>query len=151
MAINTTFTTGAVLTAAQMNNLPWGVAGTAVRTSGNVSLGPAQADITSMSTTFTAVAGRLYRANWSVNVQKITSSGWIESFFTDSSNVVYGIAIGYTIAGSYANLSGSTIISGLTAGSKTFKLRLECQADTASVIATTGAPCVLVIEDIGAA
>ena len=151
MAANTTFTTGAVLTSAQMNNLPWGAMGTAVRTAGNVSLGPTQADITSMSITFTAVAGRLYRATWSVNVQKISSSGWTEAFCTDSANVVYGIAIAYTVAGSYANLSGTTIFNNLTAGSKTFKLRLECEANTATVIATSGAPCVFMIEDIGAA
>lgn len=151
MAANTTFTAGQVVTAAQMNNLPWGVVGYVARTTGNVTLGPAQADITSMSITFTAVAGRLYRATWSVNIQKQTSSGWTEAFCTDSSNVVQGIAIGYTVAGNYANLSGTTYITGLSAGSKTFKLRLECEANTAIVIATSGAPCVFIIEDMGAA
>jgi hypothetical protein len=151
MAANTTFTTGAVLTAAQMNNLPWGVVAYGARTAGNVTLGPTQADITGMSVTFTAVAGRLYRANWSVNIQKQTSAGWTEAFFTDSANVVYGIAIGYSVAGNYANLSGSTYITGLTAGSKTFKLRLEVESNTAVVIAVSAAPCVMIIEDMGAA
>jgi len=151
MTINTTFVSGDVLTAAQMNNLPWGVIGYVSRTAGNVTLGPTQADITSMTTTFTAVTGRLYRASWSVNIQKLTSSGWTEAFLTDSTNAIQGIAIAYTVTNSYANLSSSTILSGLTAGSKTFKLRLECEANTASVFAITGAPCVLIIEDMGAA
>jgi hypothetical protein len=104
-----------------------------------------------MSTTFTATAGRLYRATWSVEIQKLTSAGWTQCTFTDSSNVVQGMALAYTVAGNYANLAGATLITGLTAGSKTFKLRLECQSDTATVIANTGSPCVLIIEDIGEA
>jgi hypothetical protein len=151
MAANTTFTTGAVLTAAQMNNLPWGVVGTASRSAGNVTLGPTIADITSMSTTFTATAGRVYRATWSVSFQKLASTGWTQLTFTDSSNVVKGTALAYAAAGSYGNLSGSTFITGLTAGSQTFKLRVECEANTVSIIANTAGVCVLIIEDIGAA
>jgi hypothetical protein len=151
MAANTTFTSGAVLTAAQMNNLPWGVVGTATRVAGDVTLGPAQTDITSMSITFTAVAGRIYRATWSVNALKNTTAGWTEAFFTDSANVIYGASIGYTIAGQWVNLSGVSLVSGLTAGSKTFKLRLQVENDTSLVVANSNLPCQLMIEDMGAA
>jgi hypothetical protein len=151
MAANTTFTTGAVLTAAQMNNLPWGVMGTAVRTAGNLTLGPAQVDITGMSITFTAVAGRLYRATWSVNALKNVAAGWTEIFFMDSANATYGASIGYSIANGWVNLSGVSLISGLTAGSKTFKLRMEAENNTSLIVANAGLPCQMMIEDMGAA
>ena len=151
MAINTTFTTGAVLTAAQMNNLPWGVAGTAVRTAGNLTINTGYSDLTSMSITFTAVAGRLYRASWGVGALKETAAGYTQLTFTDSANVVYGYSIMYTLGGGYINLSGVSLISGLTAGSKTFKLRGITENNTAVIIANSDAPAQLIIEDIGAA
>jgi hypothetical protein len=64
---------------------------------------------------------------------------------------VQGTSIAYTVAGNYGNLSGAALISGLSAGSKTFKLRIECEANTVVVLAVAGAPCVLIIEDMGAA
>jgi hypothetical protein len=153
MAINpnTNFTVGQVATSDQMNRFPRGVMGKAVRTSGNLTIGPGIADITDMSITFTAVAGRIYRATWSVNALKNTAAGWTEAFFTDSANVIYGASIGYTIAAQWVNLSGVSEISGLTAGSKTFKLRLEPENNTSLVVANANLPCQLIIEDIGAA
>lgn len=71
MASNTTFTSGAILTAAQMNNLPWGiVAATAGGTSGSgyirnttsgVSIPIAATDISGMTISWTAIATRIYK------------------------------------------------------------------------------------------
>jgi hypothetical protein len=151
MAANTTFTTGAVLTAAQMNNLPWGVVGTAFRNAGDVTVTNAQTDITGMSVTFTAVAGRLYRASWSCSAKKETAAGWTQITFADSANILYGISIAYGVGGGFINLSGVSLISGLTAGSKTFKLRGIAENNTSTVLANGNAPCQLIIEDMGAA
>jgi hypothetical protein len=151
MAANTTFTTGAVLTAAQMNNLPWGVMGTVYRTTADVVIGTTGTDITGMSITFTAVAGRLYRASWGCSARKETAAGYTQISFTDSSNALYGYSIGYTISGNFVNLSGVSIISGLTAGSKTFKLRGVSENNTATFFANANAPLQLIIEDMGAA
>jgi hypothetical protein len=132
-------------------NLPRGVVGKTSRVAGNLTVGPAVADLTGMTVTFTAVAGRAYRATWSGGIQKISTSGWSQITFADSANATYAIAIAYTVAGSYANLSGSALITGLTAGSKTFKLRLQCEANTVIYLAEPTGPAFLIIEDIGLA
>ena len=62
MAINTTFSSGAILTAAQMNNLPWGVAGVQTLTSSfATSATHTTFQANGMSLTITEVAGRAYR------------------------------------------------------------------------------------------
>ena len=45
-------------------NMPWGVIGSVVRTTGDLTLTTVFQDLTDMSITFTAVTGRLYRASW---------------------------------------------------------------------------------------
>jgi hypothetical protein len=60
MAINTTFTSGAVLTAAQMNNLPFGLSQTASSTSTQSVGGGAAQDITGLTASATLVNGRSY-------------------------------------------------------------------------------------------
>jgi hypothetical protein len=66
MAINTTFTSGQVLTAAQQNNMPFGVvdykSGTTAQTGINTAT-----DITGLSITWTAIAGRVYMAQFNLN------------------------------------------------------------------------------------
>jgi|LakMenEpi03Aug12_release.lakeMendotaPanAssembly.Ray.scaffolds.fasta_scaffold596923_1 hypothetical protein len=151
MAANTTFTAGQVVTAAQMNNLPWGVMGTAVRTTGDLTLTTTNQDLTSMSITFTAIAGRLYRASWSGSAQKSTAAGYTQITLADSTNALYGYSLGYTVSGNYVNLSGVSVISGLTAGSKTFKLRGITENNTAVLLAGGTAPLQFMIEDMGAA
>jgi hypothetical protein len=153
MAINpnTDFTAGAVFTADQANLFPRGVMGTAVRTSGDLTLTTANQDLTDMSITFTAVAGRLYRASWGANALKNTTAGYIQISFTDSTPTLYGFSLTYGVNGNYVNLSGVSVISGLTAGSKTFKLRGITENNTATLIAQATGPLQFMIEDMGAA
>jgi len=66
MALNTTFTTGQVLAATQQNNMPFGVvdykSGTTAQTGINTAT-----DITGLSITWTAIAGRVYMAQFNLN------------------------------------------------------------------------------------
>lgn len=61
MAINpnTTFTAGAILTAAQMNRLPYGVMAYAETSTAQGSI-TSTTDLTSLTATWTAIAGRTY-------------------------------------------------------------------------------------------
>lgn len=59
MALNTTFSTGAVLTSTQMNNLPFGLVANATRTTAQTGIG-VLTDLTGLSVTFTAIANRQY-------------------------------------------------------------------------------------------
>jgi len=77
MASNTTFTSGAILTAAQMNNLPWGiVAATAGGTSGSgyvrnttvaVPITAVGGDVSGMTITWTALSTRIYKVTVTLN------------------------------------------------------------------------------------
>ena len=65
MAINTTFVSGAVLTAAQANNLPWGVAGSQTLTTAFATVNPNQTlQDTGQTVTITAVMNRIYKVTW---------------------------------------------------------------------------------------
>jgi len=66
MALNTTFVTGAIYTAAQANNLPFGVVDYKSNTSSNLTINTAT-DITDLSITWTAIAGRVYMAQFNLN------------------------------------------------------------------------------------
>lgn len=132
-------------------NLPWGQLGSVYRTSGSYTVTTSIGDVTGMTVTFTAVANRLYKATWLVNVNKSTSTNYVELTFTDSANTLYAALDATISSNGYANLSGSTIMSGLSAGSKTFKLRAVTGSDTATIYGASFSPCVLLIEDVGPA
>jgi hypothetical protein len=69
MAINTTFSSGNVLTAAQMNNLPWGVAGLQTLTSiFTTSATHTTFQDTGMTLTITEVSGRRYKITATGNI-----------------------------------------------------------------------------------
>jgi hypothetical protein len=59
-------------------------------------------------------------------------------------------SIAYGVSGNYFNLSGVSVISGLTAGSNTFKLRGVTENNTATVLAQPTGPLQFMIEDMGA-
>lgn len=62
MALNTTFVSGAILTAAQMNNLPMGIVSV---TSASASSGTTSTEVTRITAaSFTAVANRYYRITY---------------------------------------------------------------------------------------
>jgi len=153
MALNTTFTSGAILTAAQMNNLPWGVAAKGQNTSDVVLTSSPQA-IPNTTVTWTAVSSRLY---------KITAYFYYE--VTGGTGVVVGqiyntataarIQEGgaYAAATSYPSISLTLYETGLS-GTQTRRLNasyLGGGISAAKCLANSGFPTVIIVEDIGAA
>ena len=63
IAPNTTFVSGAILTAAQMNALPWGIVAQASNTAANNSITSTET-VQITASTFTAVANRYYRITY---------------------------------------------------------------------------------------
>ena len=150
---NTTFVANAVLPASQMNRLPFGVMGNVYRDTGNVActVGSA-ADITGMSVTFTALASRTYKATWTATGFKSTNNGWVAVFLTTSANAIVGTVYntGFIVGTEgYWNCSGITYFSNLAAGSTTLKLRNQTENASATVLASSTNPCILMIEDCG--
>ena len=156
MAINpnTTFTAGAILTAAQQNRFPRGIMGGVSRTAGNTTITTSVADITGMTVTFTAEASRVYKASWLIAGVKDTSTGFLAAFLTNSANTVqasvYNTAV-IVVGSGYANLSGVAFLTTLTAGSQTLKLRCQAENNAGTILASGTNPCVLIIEDCGPA
>ena len=151
MAVNTTFTSGAILTAAQMNALPFGlVAEPTSRTADILGFTTTPADVTGCSITFTAVAGRKYKASF-ISIYNSAIVNTRASFtITDGSNAqqasfiwLCGVAtIDTTATGSYTFTA---------TGSTTRKLRLQSSSGTVNVVAGSVYPTQFWIEDIGTA
>ena len=148
MAINTTFTSGAILTAAQMNNLPWGVAGYA-NLGSNFTATTGQADI-GVSVTFTAVSSRIYKTTLNIPLIDSGAAQVVLAYITDSANTSKIVAqSSFTASLQRSNITIVLIETGLS-GSTVRKGRAETTTSTATF---SGAPirASIVVEDIGAA
>ena len=148
MAINTTFTAGAILTAAQMNNLPWGVAGYA-NLGTNFTANVTEADI-GVSATFTAVSSRIYKTTLNIPLIDSGAAQILIVSITDNANT--GKISGQTSFTASVQRNSLTLVlleTGLS-GSTVRKGRAYTTTNTAIF---SGAPirASIVVEDIGAA
>jgi hypothetical protein len=147
---NTTFVSGAILTAAQQNNFPRGVMGYAISTA-NTSLTTSDVDITGMTATFTAVANRLYKATFSCFYQQTNALERIFITLTDGSNVAQNNTMQVTPNNNGFNSISYTFLFTASAGSTTRKMRASMGGGTATIF---GAPAdgrtySFLIEDVG--
>ena len=147
---NTTFTSGQILTATQVNNLAWGSVGFVNRTAGDLTIAGGAQDLTGMSITFTAVANRIYRASWLVNGNKaaVDRDGTFIQF-TDSANTVIASVNMQTDSGAQGINFSSNYTFTTAAGSKTYKLRMGSFSGNLTVFANSTNPISFLIEDIG--
>lgn len=147
---NTTFSPGDVLTAAQMNRLPWGIMATASKTSNQTGISTVT-DITSLSVTFTAVSTRYYRTTIYSLVRQNTGAGTSVIQITDGSNVQKTEGDFYLAApGTFGTLCVQCIETGLS-GSTTRKGRATTASNTMDVIASSTFPAFILVEDLGQA
>jgi hypothetical protein len=151
MALNTTFVAGNILTAAQMNNLPFGVVGKAENTSLSQSV-TTLTDLTSLSVTFTGVAGRLYRVEGRCLLRSTEGTNPGTLMVRNGSNTILQLHI---IDCEIANIDYSAYVSSyLTAtGSTTLKLSAQRQAGSGTFTASGGGtfPAQILVTDIGLA
>lgn len=145
---NTNFTAGNVLSAAQMNRFPRGVMnyykGTADQT-----IGTTVTDVTGTTLTFTAEAGRLYRATFETFAYCTNASQNI-IYMTDNSNVQLDQVYLDIAANQFQTVCFQYLFTA-TAGSKTMKVRAQASAGTIKFYATTDRSYSFVIEDLGLA
>jgi hypothetical protein len=149
MPANTTFTSGAILTAAQMNNLPWGVVGYAVKTTDQTVT--TEADVSGLTVTWTAVAGRVYKFSATLNVFSTAGSDTAVYLNDNSSNVKE--SLGTIAANAQQTRTFIWYVTGITAGSKTYKLKAAGSNATivygSSIRASIASQ--FIVEDMGAA
>jgi hypothetical protein len=159
MAANTTFVSGAILTAAQMNALPWGVVdataggtsgrGFVTRTAGNITVTTTLADVTGMTATFTPVTGRLYKASFALYVENGATAQIMQIQITNAANTVQFDSVTNLFASNGSALvSGFVVLTGLS-GSTQLKLRSKTGTNNAAILAVSGLPASFVVEDIG--
>lgn len=154
IAPNTTFVSGAILTAAQQNAFGFGIVGLATNTTASqAGIGSTVTDLTGMSVTWTAIASRNYKvtyhiyafptttnACYSVNLQQTTT---IKQISITNGGVS---AVGTTCNGIY--------VSTFSAGSTTLKLTGATTAGSGGSFTFSSAatlPWILCVEDIGPA
>jgi len=143
------FTADDVLTAANMNLLPRGVMAYAQVTANQTGISTV-VDLTSLTVTFTAVAGRRYRITGFGLITQRTGTGTATMTITNSANVQQAAAQS-RLTGADNEMQTATpmfvVVPG--AGSITYKLRLTTNASTCDLTATGTNPAFILAEDIG--
>ena len=147
---NTTFTAGNVLTAAQMNRLPWGVMGYAQAVTNQTGI-TAVTNITNASVTFTADSTRYYRTTLFLGyAEQQTANAYLSAFITDGSNVIKSTSTMYQTPSAGDHLIVVAVETGLS-GSTIRKGRAQTSAGTLTLAASSTQPLFIVVEDIGEA
>jgi hypothetical protein len=149
MAINpnTNFSAGAVFTADQANRFPRGVVGVSQKvTDQNVT---AEADVSGLSVTWTAEANRVYKFTLTMNAFAASASN-LTVYLNDNSTNIRELLEGIA-AGTPSFVSFAFYVTGITAGSKTYKIRSSATSSTTLYGTTARATLVaqLIVEDIG--
>ena len=162
MASNTTFVAGNILTAAQMNNLPWGiVTATAGGTSGSgyirnttvpVAIPAAIGDVSGMTISWTAISSRIYKITLTLSdINTVLGMTPFLIDITDAANTTKYQARQSFAANQTATMTMSYVETGLS-GTILRKVRVQgtTNVGTFNTNAASGLS-VFSIEDIGAA
>ena len=151
---NTTFVSGAILTAAQMNALPFGVVAFAKVTANDTSITAEEIQIT--STSFTAIANRYYRITY--YEPQVATSTSLNSVctanirLTNLAGAVQGNALAQTPVAAGLNFTINCVaVVTLSAGATTIVGTLQSSAGNASAFRGATNPAFLLVEDIGPA
>lgn len=136
-------------------NMPWGLAGVATKTTSQSF--STLTDMDGLTTTFSAVAGRSYKATFSGNFFNSLSSAILTVYLTDSTGATSYMEISNSTTSAaypYFSVSFATVITGLTAGTQTLKIRAVSSSTNTTLYGTATRAAYaakLVIEDIGSA
>jgi hypothetical protein len=151
MTINTGFTSGQILTAQQMNNLPWGVAALTTKTTDSAIT---TTETVFLTASFTAVADRYYRITY-FEGDLFNANG------ATPSNIIARLRNGTTTAGTelqfavLATLPGGegsmtpTVVKTFTAGAQSVVATLTMAVGTGTALHSATRPAQLIVEDIG--
>jgi hypothetical protein len=160
MPANTTFVAGAILTAQQQNNLPWGIVqstagGTSSRafksitTTQTFTAGAGSITITDSSITVTAVAGRLYKASISLGSASTSASGIGTLTCVDGSNNVQGTFYVNMANGLAGGMATAHVIFDTGAGGSLVRAWRFNSFTGDTLISGAAGPTFVSIEDIG--
>jgi hypothetical protein len=150
---NTTFVSGAILTAAQQNAFGFSAMALATNTTASQAGITGVTDLTGMSVTFTAIANRNYKVSYHIyGIPTVTNACYSVNLqegatIKQVANTNGGVAaIGTTISGLY--------VGTFSAGSHTLKLTGQLTGGSTGTIkfeAASVLPWIFLVEDIGPA
>jgi hypothetical protein len=147
---NTTFSSGAILTAAQMNALPWGIVALGTSTATD-NFTVEETEIT--ATTFTAVANRYYRISY-FEPKLYASGGTNEVNMRIRLNNVTGTLqqTGWTLGSSTTGQNSTTsFVKTFPAGATVLVATLQISASSGTAERSSTQFAYLLVEDIGPA
>lgn len=151
---NSTFSANQVLTAAQMNNLPFGTVGTPVVLT-TLNFNPTTAaDIAGATITFTAVANRVYRVTYCFFANSSLADTSLSITFTDTTPTTINTSLftfGTPLAPEGRQISNVFYFTAGSSGSITRKLRAAraVGAGTLTIFSNATLPFQFAIEDVG--
>ena len=133
-------------------NGPRGYMGYAQLTTSIISGITTLTDLTSLSVTWTAAAGRRYKVTFKVLVYSSVANDDVNVWLRNGSSTklnAYGARAVSTSHG--IAVTGSHVLSGLSAGSQTVKLSMERVAGSGNIYVAAGStyPAFILVEDIG--
>jgi hypothetical protein len=149
MAINSEFTAGQVLTAAQQNALPFGIVGITNLTSAFSSASTSVVAITGLSVTFTAVANRRYLIVLMHSAFN-SASGITQTYICNGTTILNEARSGPLSTQTYSNVQFFVQTPG--AGSVTYNARMNVTSGTSTFYDTgTNGPlaCRIMVLDVG--
>jgi hypothetical protein len=147
---NTNFVSGSILLASQQNRFPRGAMGYVVSQSGNLAVTASEADLSGMTLTFTAEAGRLYEVSFNCfYLQSDASSRFIVNFLDGSATVFASTQQVNPVASGYGTFSYSYLFGVATSGSITRKISAQTTGGTLTIFGSSTSPISYVIKDIG--
>jgi hypothetical protein len=147
IAPNTTFTSGQILTAAQMNALPWGIVAFGSKTTGNTYTTEATQVTTNA---FTAVANRYYRITYHEPVLYSTTGGVTYMRIKNGATQLQNTYV--TTSPAYEAFGHTYVVTTFSAGSVTITGTIAAVVGSPGT-AVRGAtqPAIITVEDIGPA
>ena len=159
MTASTTYVSGAILTAANMNSLAWGIVDTTAggtssrgfvnKTDANYAITTSTAAITGLTITWTPVTGRLYKASYSLRTETLTSQYIFTRFNIGAT--VYAAKADLLPANSGSTITNFVVFTGLSA-STTLTVNIFAQTTavgTTLVSGTVENANTFTVEDIG--
>ena len=157
---NSTFTTGQVLTAAQVNNLPFGFVG-GVRSTAATSTPPNTTPVEFCRTSsFTPVTNRIYRVTWAIGQFTKNVAGFNQDIYIRVGSTT-GTPIDHVLfsalgTGTYGTITKTTYVTTAQLGttSSTFlvmMVQVNGSSSDTTFSSDADSPTILLVEDIGTA
>lgn len=148
IAPNTTFVSGAILTAAQMNALPFGVVAFASVGASDTSITAEETQITCSA--FTAIANRYYKVTYfEPRMYGATSAAGMTMRIKNGATVLTRADV-YCVT-TTEQTGTASYVSTFTAGSKTLTATLQYQTGTGIAARDANSIAYILVEDIGPA